>query len=267
MKLKQELRALDSESFWNRLMESVTSICSAQYGFVARKVQDYEPVSEMGDHKPYLFGTAFYYNDGYQTVGMHRHRYFAGGNPLLHMDHEKPCLIPENLESLISFRQDKLPFSADGYLAVPLFFETKCIAHLGLMWSKTGLQKRNLSWSFLEMILYSLEDLVVQQIHNDAERPKLKERPKREATGTPRSVRTVDNMNTSIADPYAEFTTQPLKPYARSLSHELRTPMQGIVGMLDVMHATVREAMQGKPSPKTGYVFQSLEESIEMVQG
>ncbi|RHZ58855.1 uncharacterized protein CDV56_107898 [Aspergillus thermomutatus] len=264
VKLKQELRALDSESFWNRLMESVTSICSAQYGFVARKVQDHEPVSEMGDHKPRLFGTAFYYNDGYQTVGMHRHRYFAGGNPLSHMDHEKPCLIPENLESLISFSQDKLPFSADGYLAVPLFFETKCIAHLGLMWSKTGLQKRNLSWSFLEMILYSLEDLVVQQIHN--ERSKVNEQPKRDATGTPGSVRAVDNMNSSIADCYTEFTTQPLKPYARSLSHELRTPMQGVVGMLDVMHATVREAMQGKPSPKTGYVFQSLKESIEMVQ-
>ncbi|KAF7114306.1 hypothetical protein CNMCM5793_008258 [Aspergillus hiratsukae] len=264
VKLKQELRALDSEPFWNRLMESVTSICSAQYGFVARKVQDHEPVDEMGDHKACLFGTAFYYNDGYQTVGMHRHRYFAGGNPLSHMDHEKPCLIPGNLESLNSFSQDKLPFPADGYLAVPLFYQTKCIAHLGLMWSKAGLQKRSLSWSFLEMILYSLEDLVAQQIHNDAERLKANEQPKRETTGTPGSVRTVDNM-TDIADCY-EFTTQPLKPYARSLSHELRTPMQGVVGMLDVMHATVREAMQGKPSPKTGYVFQSLKESIEMVQ-
>ncbi|GFG23927.1 sensor kinase protein RcsC [Aspergillus udagawae] len=259
VKLKQELRALDSESFWNRLMESVTSICDAQYGFVARKVQDHEFVSETGDHKPSLFGTAFYYNDGYQTVGMHRHRYFAGGNPLSHMDHEKPCLIPENLESLSSFCPDKLPFPADGYLAVPLFFQTKCIAHLGLMWSKTGLQKRSLSWSFLEMILYSLEDLVVQQIQNDAECPKLHEQLKREAAGTPGSGRTVD-------DCYAEFTTQPLKPYARSLSHELRTPMQGVVGMLDVMHATVREAMQGKSSAKNGYVFQSLKESIEMVQ-
>jgi signal transduction histidine kinase len=114
------------------------------------------------------------------------------------------------------------------------------------------------------MILYSLEDLVVQQIHNDAERLKADEQPKREATGTPGSVRTVDNM-TDIADCY-EFTTQPLKPYARSLSHELRTPMQGVVGMLDVMHATVREAMQGKPSPKSGHVFQSLKDSIEMVQ-
>ncbi|GAQ07901.1 hypothetical protein ALT_5222 [Aspergillus lentulus] len=266
VKLKQELRALDSESFWNRLMESVTSICNAQYGFVARKVQDHELVSEMGDHKPSLFGTAFYYNDGYQTVGMHRHRYFAGGNPLSHMDHEKPCLIPENLESLSPSCPDKLPFPADGYLAVPLFFQTKCIAHLGLMWSKSGLQKRSLPWSFLEMILYSLEDLVVQQIHNDAECPKHYEQLKTEAAGTPGSVRTVDSMNSSTADCYAEFTTQPLKPYARSLSHELRTPMQGVVGMLDVMHATVREAMQAKPSAKNGYVFQSLKESIEMVQ-
>ncbi|KKK20662.1 hypothetical protein ARAM_000341 [Aspergillus rambellii] len=63
-----------------------------------------------------------------------------------------------------------------------------------------------------------------------------------------------------------EFSSQHLKPFARSLSHELRTPMQGIVGMLDVMHATVREAIQGKPSPRAAFVFQSLKESIEMVQ-
>ncbi|KAH1497340.1 hypothetical protein KXV92_003368 [Aspergillus fumigatus] len=266
VKLKQELRALDSTSFWSRLMESVTSICNAQYGFVARKVQDYELVNEMGDHKPSLFGIAFYYNDGHQTVGMHRHRYFAGGNLLSHMDHEKPCLIPENLESLSSSCPDKLPFPADGYLAVPLFFRTKCIAHLGLMWSKSGLQKRNLPWSFLEMILYSLEDLVVQQIHNDAECPKHDPQPKTEAAGTLGSVRTVDSVTPSTANCDAEFTTQPLKPYARSLSHELRTPMQGVVGMLDVMHATVREALQAKSSAKNQSVFQSLKESIEMVQ-
>lgn len=43
--------------------------------------------------------------------------------------------------------------------------------------------------------------------------------------------------------------------------------MQGVVGMLDVMHATVREAIETKTPVKSGGVFQALKEGIEMVQG
>ncbi|RAL05833.1 sensor histidine kinase/response regulator [Aspergillus ibericus CBS 121593] len=265
VKLKQELRTLGSEKFWHQLMDQISSICDAQYVFVARKARDDESVNEIGGHKPYLFGTAFYYNDGYETAGMHRHRYFAGGNPLSHMDHEKPCLIPEKLGSFISFDHDQLPFAAEGYLAVPLFSETKCLAYLGLMWSESGLKKRSLAWSFLEMILYSLEDLVVQRIRDDLECAK-----PQSSNSKSRNVSTshtiVDDAHISIPHGLADFASHPLKPYARSLSHELRTPMQGVVGMLDVMHATVREAIQDKPSPKAGYVFRTLKESIEMVQ-
>ncbi|KAE8148567.1 hypothetical protein BDV25DRAFT_141665 [Aspergillus avenaceus] len=265
VKLKQELRPLDLESFWSRLMENITSICSAQYAFVARRVRDDEPVGEMGGHKPCLFGAAFYYNDGHKNVALHRHRYFAGGNPLSHMDHGKPCLVSEDIGSLASFDRDSLPFAAEGYLAVPLFSGTRCIAHFGLMWSKSGLQKRNLSWSFLEMLMYSLEDFIVQRVRDDINVPKT-DRPRKEVKPVPTGHKIVDDAHINMVHGHPDFSSQPLKPFARSLSHELRTPMQGIVGMLDVMHATVREAIQGKPSPRAGYVFQSLKESIEMVQ-
>lgn len=79
--LKKELRALDLESFWRKLMEHITLLCNAQYAFVARRVREDEAAKEIGGHKPSLFGTAFYYNDGLQNVGIYRHRYFAGGNP------------------------------------------------------------------------------------------------------------------------------------------------------------------------------------------
>ncbi|KAJ5787181.1 CheY-like superfamily [Penicillium paradoxum] len=249
--LKQGLRTSDTELFWKRLMEDLTSITEAQYGFVARRVHG-SPMPELGGRRPSLFGAVFYYNDGYQTVGLQRNRYFAGGNPLLHMDHERPCLIPENLSSLASFGDDQLPFGADGYLAIPLFSAGKCLAHLGLMWSKDGLRKRNLSWSFLEMILHSLEDMIVQRLNSEVE--------------------TLDEMSdsptTSISDFHGAYDcdSHPLKPYARSLSHELRTPMQGVVGMLDVMHATVCEAMESKTPIKSGAIFQALKEGIEMIQ-
>jgi signal transduction histidine kinase/CheY-like chemotaxis protein len=258
--LKQGLRASDTELFWKRLMEDMTSITKAQYGFVARRVHGSEPMPELGGRRPSLFGAAFYYNDGYQTVGLQRNRYFAGGNPLLHMDHERPCLIPENLSSLVSFGDDNLPFAADGYLAIPLFSAGKCLAHLGLMWSKDGLRHRNLSWSFLEMILHSLEDLIVQRL--DPGEQVL------DAVLDSPTTNTFDFHDPQAAAFHeaADFNSHPLKPYARSLSHELRTPMQGVVGMLDVMHATVREAMESKTPVKSGGIFQSLKEGIEMVQ-
>jgi len=259
--LKQGLRTSDTELFWKRLMEDITSISKAQYGFVARRVHGGEPMPELGGRRPSLFGAVFYYNDGYQNVGLQRDRYFAGGNPLLHMDHERPCLIPENLKSLASFGDDQLPFGAEAYLAIPLFSAGKCLAHLGLMWSKEGLKNRNLSWSFLEMVLHSLEDLIVQHLsleeigpdHEKSETPEIH-------PATVEARQTVHQHNTP------DFTSQPLKPYARSLSHELRTPMQGVVGMLDVMHATVREAMESTTPIKSGGIFQALKEGIEMVQ-
>lgn len=263
--LKQDLRVLDSEAFWKQLMETLTSICDAQYAFVARRVRADETVTELGGQKPCLFGIAFYYNDGQNNIGMNRHRYFAGGNPLSHMDQEKPCLIPENLGSFISFDQDQLPFAAEGYLTVPLFSRAKCVAYLGLMWSKSGLQNRNLPWPFLEMVLHSLEDLVVQRVQEDVDHARV-ERPHRESSHV-LDAQKLDEAHKNIHHAHADFASQPLKPYARSLSHELRTPMHGIVGMLDVMHATVRDAIQDRPSPKTGFVFQTLKESIEMVQG
>lgn len=58
-----------------------------------------------------------------------------------------------------------------------------------------------------------------------------------------------------------------LKPYARSLSHELRTPMHGVVGMLDVIHATVQEAIESQQNSKMRSIFEALKENIEDVQG
>ncbi|KAL2867938.1 uncharacterized protein BJX67DRAFT_70906 [Aspergillus lucknowensis] len=260
--LKKELRVLDLESFWCKLLENTASLCNAQYAFVARRLRSDEAAKEIGGHKPSLFGTAFYYNDGFQNVGIHRHRYFAGGNPHSHMDLKQPCLIPDNLSSYISFDKDKLPFPAEGYLAIPLFSGDECLAFLGLMWSDLGLQNRTLSWSFLETVLFSLEDLVVQRIQEDR-RAIEQDLPIPKVSSDGQGAL---GGSSTYSHSVAGFASQHLKPFARSLSHELRTPMQGIVGMLDVMHATVREALVEKPSPRTAYVFQSLKESIEMVQ-
>ncbi|KAI9876072.1 MAG: hypothetical protein M1823_007346, partial [Watsoniomyces obsoletus] len=42
--------------------------------------------------------------------------------------------------------------------------------------------------------------------------------------------------------------------------------MHGVVGMLDVMHATVQEQIEGQRNSKVRQVFQTLKENIETVQ-
>jgi signal transduction histidine kinase len=76
------------------------------------------------------------------------------------------------------------------------------------------------------------------------------------------------SMSTKIVPHEAVTVAQSLKPYARSLSHELRTPMQGVVGMLDVMMANLKEAAETMHmDPRTRQVLDTLKENIEAVQG
>ncbi|BDD56433.1 hypothetical protein MPDQ_001904 [Monascus purpureus] len=259
--LKRKLRTLESDMFWDRLMVDLTSTCGAQSGFVVRKIPAEEQIHATGRRQCTLLGMVFYYDDGDQR-GMERNKYFVGENPLSHVEYDKPCLVPDDLGQSVA---GQIPFAAKAYLSIPLFSQGKCLAHLGLMWSDEGLRRRNLSWLSLEMTLYSLEDMVVQRILLDMDTAMTGLQQGLDLSNPNHEAVVRDSPSVQPHDP-AKCHIQPLKPYARSLSHELRTPMQGVVGMLDVMHATVREAIKCKNHAKTNDVFRSLKESIEMVQ-
>ena len=256
--LKADLRKADTEEFWRRLMEGMTEICHAQYGFVAKRilVDDHDSAVEMppiGEPGSCLMGVAFYYNDGQLQKGMHRdYKYLAWGAPCAHMRHDKVFLIPERLSAFITNNPNAFPFPTEAYLGVPLFFNGKCFAHFGLMWTQDGLDQKDVSWGYLEMVLHSLEDLILDRLLTG--RGFAKKAP---------AEKTVEN---TIIPQAAITAQQSLKPYARSLSHELRTPMQGVVGMLDVMLATVQEAIEGQSDPKHRNEFQALKENIEVAQ-
>lgn len=83
-----------------------------------------------------------------------------------------------------------------------------------------------------------------------------------------KSAHPVPNQQRKIVPHEAISVAQSLKPYARSLSHELRTPMQGVVGMFDVMMATVKEASETLDiDVRTRRMLETLKENIEAVQG
>jgi hypothetical protein len=257
--LKADLKDADAETFWRRLMEGMTEICHSQYAFVAKRilVDDHDSAVEMppiGEPGSCLLGVAFYYNDGQAIKGLHRdYKYLAWGAPCAHMRHDKVFLIPEKLSSFITNNPNAFPFPTEAYLGVPLFSEGKCFAHFGMMWTQHGLDRKDVSWGYLEMILHSLEDLILERLLGGQSFVKPPTRTKSKVT--------------KVIPTDAITASQSLKPYARSLSHELRTPMQGVVGMLDVMHATVQEAIEGQPNSKVRNVFQALKENIEVVQG
>ncbi|KAG5290168.1 sensor histidine kinase/response regulator [Histoplasma ohiense] len=273
LRLKEELRDAETETFWKRLLEGVAAICNAQCSFVASANPQPVPcqngydtlmsATETREYSPYI-GIALYYNNGDSISAMHRnYKHLARDIPCDFMKHDKVFLIPENLTSYISNGPNMLPFPMEAYLAVPLFSGGKCFAHFGLMWTAEGLARRDVSWAYLEMILHSLEDFVQHRILDEQNYKKpmlVQKRDEQQRRGRAKASRpTVYHHSTT--------GSQSFKPYARSLSHELRTPMQGVVGMLDVMHANVQEAMD-KRLDAAGVVpvFQELKDNIEAIQ-
>ena len=257
VKLKTRLRAASTYDFWSILMDGMTSITGAQYGFVAKRilVDDQDSTVEMppiGEPGSCLLGIAFYYNDGAECKNLHRdYKYLAHGAPCHHMKHDKVFLIPNGLPKFITNNPNKFPFPSDAYLGVPLFAEGKCFGHFGMMWTDKGLRELRLGWAYIEMLLHSLEDIIHDRLiegHGYAKDSEMDKVAK-------------------VIPAEAVTAAQSLRPYARSLSHELRTPMQGVVGMLDVMYATVQESLEGQKDVVVRKVLKTLRENIEVVQG
>jgi signal transduction histidine kinase/CheY-like chemotaxis protein len=262
MRLKASLKVCKTELFWSKLMDGLTDIADAQFGFVAKRIlaSDHDVAVEMppiGEPGACLMGVAWYYNNGDGISGMHNDvQYKAYASPCAHMKHDKVFIIPDRLNEFITNNPNPMPFAAEAYIAVPLFHEGKCFAHFGVLWHQAGLAKKTLSWAYLEMILHSLEDMVIDRLVSGQSFVK-----KAAQTMTP-----PESVPAAVIPQEVVNAQQSLKPYAKSLSHELRTPMHGVVGMLDIMHASVQEQVEGSSNNKIRGVFQSLRDNIETVQ-
>ncbi|KAH0542248.1 hypothetical protein FGG08_003370 [Glutinoglossum americanum] len=256
--LKTRLRMSSTDDFWQVLVEGMTDVAGAQIAFVSKRApEDGEDcVSDklqFGATGALYTALVYYYNDGYGISNSIRNMKYeaAFGTACDYMRHNKVLFIPERFGEAITATDLRLPFPVEASLAVPLFSEGQCFGHFGIMWSHEGARNRKLPWSSLEFFLYALEDLVSSRMLADGDLSSNASDMKLGETDFSRG---------------ATMTNQSLKPYARSLSHELRTPMQGVVGMLDVMHATVQEEVEGQPDRHVKEVFRNLKENIELVQ-
>ncbi|KAL3417843.1 sensor histidine kinase response [Phlyctema vagabunda] len=258
--LKARLRTASTHDFWAILMEEMCSITGAQCSFVAKRmlVDDQDIAVEMpplGEPGSCLMGVAFYINNGRDVDQLYRdYRYHAYGTPCAHMRHDKVFIVPERIAEVCPNNPNaaNLPFQSEAFIGVPLFLEGKSFGHFCLIWSSEGAPKRRLGWSLIEMFMHSLEDMIMQRIE--------------EGRGFAKRMPSPESTPARIIPLSAITASQSLKPYARSLSHELRTPMQGVIGMLDIMYSTVLDAITNQDNPSIRAVFTELKGHIEVVQ-
>lgn len=260
MILKSKLKEASKDDFWKLLMVGMTDLLDCQFAFVVKRilVDDQTSAVEMppvGEPGSCLVAEVYYFNDGQGQSALVRDLTFLSyGAPCGYMRHDKVFLIPERYNEFITNNPNDIPVPPDAYMAVPLFSEGKCFAHVGILYTPEGLKRRRLSWGYIEMLLHALEDLVQQRLVAGQ-------------SFSSQGGESTSRRQNKVIPHEAILASQSLKPYARSLSHELRTPMQGVVGMLDVMHATVLESAASQKNEHVRKIFETLKENIEVVQG
>lgn len=250
--LKNKLANTSDDEFWYVFCSGLARLTDSQYAMMSKRMDDSPPVGEADSC---LMALCWFYDDGHGTQGAANNiKYHAFSCPCSLMSHRKVLLIPERLNETFpdNPNNDKLSFPAEAYLAVPLFDGDKCIAHFGLLWTKEALQRRKFSWGFLELLCHAFEDIVLHRFLSGAEFPKQNNTATQDAVEIP--------FDTIAA-------LHSLKPFARNLSHELRTPMQGIVGMLDIMYSTIHDALEGPTSVEANRAFRELRDNLEVIQG
>ncbi|KAF1815991.1 hypothetical protein P152DRAFT_375784, partial [Eremomyces bilateralis CBS 781.70] len=273
--LKLSLSRMTHHEFWAALTTGLTNLMGAQYAFVSKRLLPHDPTRTVEMPPLGTLGSC------YQAVAFHTTpsaaaslpdgkvedvQYVAHSCPCASMRHDRALVIPHSLSGIYPHeanpnRSNFMAGPGEAYMTVPLWTDGKCVGHFGVMWTKSGLLQsrvKDLSWPLLEACLRSLEDLVQTRLTEHGSTPDAPNFP------TPALFAgKLDSQDVAVSE------TQSLKPYARSLSHELRTPMQGVVGMLDVMYATMQEASEGLGSTEkeslVRQVFDRLKSDIEVV--
>jgi hypothetical protein len=255
--LKKTVASLSNDEFWKTLLEGISDIFGAEHTFVSKRIVPEDPTSvvempAIGEPGSCFNAVALYINDGKTKEYYSDYEYFAYGGACAHMRHDKVFVAPSTLADFIPTRVPEFKFRPESYIGIPLFSEGKCFAHFGCIWSlSSSFVSSGLTWGFVEMSFHALEDLVTA---------KLLERQSLKSSST-------NPKPPAVIPQAAVLATQSLKPYARSLSHELRTPMQSIFGMLDLMHASIEEALGRTLDKETAKFFLSMKDDIELIQG
>jgi len=254
VQLKARLYTTQEDDFWRVFCEGISRIVGSQYVVIAQKLDDSPAMGEVGSC---LTALCWFWNDGHGADGFSRKiSYHAYACPCSELRHGKAFLVPSNINELFPENPNtpSLPITMESYFAIPIRDKTGELGHFAMIWSREGLENKKLSWPFIETLMRSLEDMVARHI-----------------TEGPSIAKDADVMDEAEAEQIVPIRVlselRSLAPYAKNLSHELRTPMQGIIGMLDVMYSSVHEAAELGPGDQMMKLIEELKSSIEIIQG
>lgn len=254
VQLKTRLRTASEDDFFRVFCEGISRIAGSQYVIIAQKLDDSPAVGEIGSCFTAL---CWFWNDGHGVDGFAKKlSYHAYACPCSELRHGKAFLVPSDINQLFPQNPNAagLPIAMEAYFAIPLEDKTGELGHFALVWSDEGMKSKKLSWPFIETLMRSVEDMVAQHIT--------------EGPGLAKDAELMDGKEAEQIVPIRVLSElRSLAPYAKNLSHELRTPMQGIIGMLDVMYSNVQEAAEMGPGEKMMQLIDELKSSIEIIQG
>ena len=258
IRLKEEARRARPEEFPSVISAGLARLFDAQWGLITKRLDKDEDTGaalpSIGDPDSRFLAISWFYDDGKGSNGSGEDlQYHAHSCPCAYMRHNKVFIIPSHYQDFVPNdpNQQFLPFEFEAEILLPIFVHGQCVGHFGVLWSKEGAARRRHRWPLIEAILHSIEDLISQRLLEAGHFPNVE---------IPISPTVAENE-------LKQQVSSSLKPYARTLSHELRTPMQGVTGMLDLMYSNVQELLEAQPGAKVKSVFQSLKEDIEVIQG
>ena len=246
MKLKRNVASLPADRFWRVLLPGIADILKAEYITIAKRILPDDPnsVVEMpaiGEPGSCFNAVALYVNDGKTEDLFTDYSYLTYGGACAQMRYDKVFLVPSALAMYMPTRVAEFKVMPESYIGIPLFYGDKCFGHIACIWSDASTFKDSgLTWGFTEMILHALEDVVSAKL----------------LEGTTLQPPSPLIKSRQVIPQAAVIATQSLKPYARSLSHELRTPMQTMVGGMDLIGATLDDVLCST----------SLEDALKQVQ-
>ncbi|KIN03975.1 hypothetical protein OIDMADRAFT_117450, partial [Oidiodendron maius Zn] len=169
VQLKSVLRGSSTFAFWETLLYEICGITGAQCSFVTKRIlaNDDEIAVELPEPNwrgPCLVGIATYIHNRVGTTEK-GYQYHADGTSCPYMRHNKVCIIPERFSELCPDSLNVFPGKrCEAFIGMPLFHEGMCFANFGVAWDFEGARERKLGWAFIELLLHSLEDMILHRI-------------------------------------------------------------------------------------------------------
>ena len=235
----------ESDPYWTALAEGMIDLLGAQVFLVSRRLDRTAESStargqplgcEGSELEAVVMHATADITHGRQPFQGQQVPYKSYDCPCALMRHDRPVLVPSDLDKTFPDNPnmnlfDPLPSS---YLGVPLIMSGINVGHIACMWTTEGRAKNTLSWAQREVILSLFCERIARHVL---------------AIGSFGVTKLADIADGALVEADNNgMVLSDLGSFASKLSHELRTPLQGVIGLLDVLFASLPEPTEQSAS-------------------